>query len=497
MRSSSSLTETPIPARALGWLYLAGATIGLVSLLLPLPAHADVVGLYSNVGLAYLGAATLLIGARWTRPWMLQVALVAGSVLISRAVVLSGESVSFYTVWYIWVGLYAFYFFSRPMASAHVGLVGALYALTLVHDPPSSPVARWLTTMATLVVAAVFIDTLVRRGRRQADAVAASASGMARVAAVAHALATVSESIGGRAALCDGALTVTGAARTALWEPAVETGRLTISAQSGAAVASPAVPAGARRAHETGQPVRTRSTIAGTPTFSTWQPVVHEGRVAAVLELAWTEPGVEHDPSLTALVALLAVEVAVTLQRLGLLAELEVKARTDELTGLPNRRWWQERLPEELKTAASRGEELSVAIIDLDHFKLYNDTYGHQRGDALLRSVAAAWAAELRPTDLLARHGGEEFVVALPGCRPEQALAIVERLRGVLPESQRCSAGIAGWDGCESMTELLARADEALYQAKHDGRDQTALAGPPAPALFPASPAADLYASRP
>jgi hypothetical protein len=91
--------------RRLGWLYLAGATIGLLSLLLPLPTKADVTGLYSNVALAYLGGAGLVLGARRARPWMLHLALVAGALLISRAIVLSGDDAGFYSVWYIWVGL--------------------------------------------------------------------------------------------------------------------------------------------------------------------------------------------------------------------------------------------------------------------------------------------------------------------------------------------------------------------------------------------------------
>lgn len=95
----------------------------------------------------------------------MHVALLAGILLITRAVVLSGEAVSFYAVWFIWVGLYAFYFFNRVTAAAYVGLSSILYAATLVNEPASSPVARWLTTVATLVVAGVFIDKLVRGAR--------------------------------------------------------------------------------------------------------------------------------------------------------------------------------------------------------------------------------------------------------------------------------------------------------------------------------------------
>src|SRR5438270_12927532 len=116
-------TDPRLPARALGSLYLAGATIGLVSLLLPHSAKADELGLYSNVALAYVGGLGLMAFAARLRGWELHAAIVAGSLLITRAVVLSGDPVSFYSLWFIWVGLYAFYFFTRAAAAAHVALI--------------------------------------------------------------------------------------------------------------------------------------------------------------------------------------------------------------------------------------------------------------------------------------------------------------------------------------------------------------------------------------
>jgi diguanylate cyclase (GGDEF)-like protein len=125
---------------------------------------------------------------------------------------------------------------------------------------------------------------------------------------------------------------------------------------------------------------------------------------------------------------------------------------------------------------ARTGEGLAVAMLDLDHFKEYNDTLGHRAGDRLLKHVAGAWSTQLRSFDLLARVGGEEFALALAGCNPSQAWATVERLRGAMPDGQACSAGIASWDGSEAAGELLDRADQALYSAKRNGRDQTAVA---------------------
>jgi diguanylate cyclase (GGDEF)-like protein len=178
--------------------------------------------------------------------------------------------------------------------------------------------------------------------------------------------------------------------------------------------------------------------------------------------------------------SLLAVEAAVTLERVELLAKLEETARTDELTGLPNRRAWQERIPAEFARAARNNEMLSLAILDLDHFKHYNDTHGHQAGDRLLRQVSSCWSDELRQTDILARYGGEEFALALPACPLNQALKIVESFRAAIPEGQSCSAGLATWNGIETADELLDRADHALYQAKRAGRNQSATATAPA-----------------
>lgn len=147
-----------------------------------------------------------------------------------------------------------------------------------------------------------------------------------------------------------------------------------------------------------------------------WQPVVRDQLTVAILELDFEDAAALEDPSAIALTDLLAVEVAVTLQRVALLTELETIARTDELTGLPNRRAWREQLPDQLTQSTRSGAPLSVAMLDLDHFKRFNDTRGHQTGDRLLKEVAVAWNDELRPSDILARYGGEEFALALPAC---------------------------------------------------------------------------------
>lgn len=158
-------------------------------------------------------------------------------------------------------------------------------------------------------------------------------------------------------------------------------------------------------------------------------------------------------------------------------AELERLASTDMLTGLANRRVWEDALPRELARSTRTGAPVAIAILDLDHFKLYNDTHGHQVGDLLLKEIAALWPAELRDSDLLARHGGEEFALLLPDCGTADVEAVVEKVRRAIPPDMTASAGAAVWDGIEEAEHLVRRADDALYSAKRDGRDRTVVAG--------------------
>ncbi|UJA19321.1 GGDEF domain-containing protein [Thermoleophilia bacterium SCSIO 60948] len=156
-----------------------------------------------------------------------------------------------------------------------------------------------------------------------------------------------------------------------------------------------------------------------------------------------------------------------------LLAVALEEARTDPLTGLLNRRAWIDGLDRELARASRSGEPVSIAMLDLDHFKEYNDAHGHPAGDRVLIEASAAWMRVLRPTDQIARHGGEEFTVAMPGTDLDHAAEIVERLRAATPQGQRCSAGVTRWDGRETASGLVARADVLLYEAKAQGRDRT------------------------
>ena len=153
----------------------------------------------------------------------------------------------------------------------------------------------------------------------------------------------------------------------------------------------------------------------------------------------------------------------------GRLREL---SRSDELTGLPNRRAWNDELPRALEYARRDGTFVSVAVLDLDHFKIFNDCYGYPAGDRLIKAAASSWQGELRGVDLLARRGGDTFIVLLPGGDASAATVALERLQAATPLCQTFSAGVATWDGSETSEALIARADTALYAAKAAGRNR-------------------------
>jgi diguanylate cyclase (GGDEF)-like protein len=154
----------------------------------------------------------------------------------------------------------------------------------------------------------------------------------------------------------------------------------------------------------------------------------------------------------------------------------------DELTGLANRRHMQERLEQEKSRCQRTGRHFSIAVIDLDHFKRINDTQGHAAGDAVLRAFAAEAVAALRGADLMARWGGEEFLLLLPDTRGAEAQAsvmrLLERVRNLpwatgLPLS--FSAGVTEHRQGETVPETVARADRQMYEAKRAGRNTVKL----------------------
>ncbi len=155
---------------------------------------------------------------------------------------------------------------------------------------------------------------------------------------------------------------------------------------------------------------------------------------------------------------------------------LEQLSMSDPLTGALNRRGLDNEIRRELPRAERTGSPLQLAVLDLDHFKQYNDTHGHEAGDELLIVLVRQWQRILRPSDALARFGGEEFIALLPDTDAESARRAIERLRRSVPHGQTCSAGIAQFVPGETLESLIRRADAALYAAKDAGRDRVVVA---------------------
>jgi|GEM_PF-3143393 len=203
------------------------------------------------------------------------------------------------------------------------------------------------------------------------------------------------------------------------------------------------------------------------------RPVVRGETVLGILRVRWPEGAGPPREGQLMVVELLAAELGTALTQQRLLEQLRDLARTDPLTGLANRRLWDERVKVELARAQRYERPLCVAAIDLDRFKPYNDTFGHQAGDVLLREATAAWRGALRGADLLSRWGGDEFALLLPDCDLPSAERIVSRLQDMTPGGEDgvgCSAGLVRWAHGESAESVIARADAALYAAKADGR---------------------------
>jgi len=164
--------------------------------------------------------------------------------------------------------------------------------------------------------------------------------------------------------------------------------------------------------------------------------------------------------------------------------QLAALARADGLTGAPNRRTWDYELSRACAASLEHNATLCVAMMDIDHFKVYNDTNGHQAGDRLLREAVAAWTERLGAGALLARYGGEEFTVLLPGATLAEAQARIQALSAVTPDGQTFSAGVSMWDPGTEPAIAVTWADQALYEAKRTGRDRVLTSGDnSAPAL--------------
>jgi diguanylate cyclase (GGDEF)-like protein len=211
-------------------------------------------------------------------------------------------------------------------------------------------------------------------------------------------------------------------------------------------------------------------------------PLVARGDRVGVVT-ATSERPAAFDAASLELIRFVAMTIALDIENV----RLHRVAVTDPLTGAYNREFLMQRLPQEIEAAVERDRALSVAMVDVDHFKSVNDHYGHNIGDLVLSEVARRLRGAIRAGDLLVRYGGEEFLAVLPKADAGRAWEVGERMRQRICERAfevdedlalllRVSVGIAQWRAGEQMPSLIQRADAALYGAKDRGRNRVEVA---------------------
>ena len=217
-------------------------------------------------------------------------------------------------------------------------------------------------------------------------------------------------------------------------------------------------------------------------------PILAQGETLGIVHFQATEENPNLDPSELSFKTTFAGQLGLSIANIKLREALRTQSIRDALTGLYNRRFLEETLDREVRRAARGAQSLGLLMIDLDHFKKFNDTYGHDAGDAVLRETGQFLAKGIRAEDFVCRFGGEEFVVILPTGSVEVAQARGERLRAKMREMNithqgrslgmvTISVGVAAFpQHGTSPKELMASADAALYEAKRRGRDQVVVA---------------------
>ncbi len=370
----------------------------------------------------------------------------------------------------------------REMVAVIGGLAVFYLAPILIVGAPHYPDSQYRTALLSVAVSSIIgfaTQLLVRDVRLQASDAQARGLMLEQVSETVHSLF---ESPQARVDVCNAARRISSGTAALLYEPVPESGELRCTANSGSASAAGVSAQPTSTAHEVFRSGRAALITEdfeakvgsvdmwiadGRPSSILYQPLMKGAAALGVLVVAWSD-AVRLDDSRATVAALLAHEAAAVIDRADALDFLTDEAQTDSLTGLPNRRAWDAAL----KRALAQNRRMTVAMLDLDHFKEFNDTFGHPAGDRLLKETAAAWRDQLRSGDVLARIGGEEFALMFD-CEVNDALEIVERLRDSVTQNRTCSAGIAVRLFGETLEHLLARSDRALYDAKAGGRDRT------------------------
>ena len=438
--------EEPLLTRVIGVLFICGGILMLVSLLLPHPAPSNTDALWILDAIAF-GSGSLMAGFAPALPrWLIQGAIGVGSALIALAVLFSGAG-GLYSFMFVWVAAFSALVLSRRAALAHLAWLLACYGAALVSIEDSagySPLTRWLLVAFALSVVSGLTAWLVDRNRLAEQR-------------------TLRFFDLSRDMLCTATSDGYFVELNRAWTHVLGYSLSELRSRPYLELVHP--------------DDRERTEREASGLFEGQETVKFENRYRARDGswhwLLWSSSLSHENGLLFARATDVTESKRLEAEREELIERLDSQARTDPLTGVPNRRWLDHELAREMSRARRQGSSLAVAIIDLDHFKEFNDRYGHPAGDRLLCEAVNQWRSTLRVSDFLARYGGEEFVVLIPGSSPAEAQLLIERVRSVTPDAATCSAGIAIWDSQEDSDGLIERADAALYSAKKLGRDRT------------------------
>ena len=412
-----------------GFALLAAAAVAVN----PQGSNWWLVGLAASV-LAGMAAVAALAPARTEAAWLPLGLALAALLAVALLRESQGGSASGYSplaiLAVVWVAVVA------DRRSVRLATIGAalMFALPLlVVGDPMYPASGWrgaaLWVLIAYLVGSLINSTLAEQQRHVADAKRHSQEieemhkAFAAISGVAR---SVSLGTDARELVCEAVISSTAARLATVVEP--RGGGFEITGSAGiptdSVQLSDVQPTASLTAYREGRRIFLRDVreepgvspviVEATGIISAlYEPILREGRPVGVLCAAWATPRSHLDPKTMAVVQYLAAEAGSAIERSDLMARLSGQARTDQLTTLPNRRAWDEILEHATVTPGP----MCIAMVDIDHFKDYNDEHGHAAGDRLLHACAVAWKRQLRPSDTLSRYGGEEFAVFLPTAR--------------------------------------------------------------------------------
>jgi diguanylate cyclase (GGDEF)-like protein/PAS domain S-box-containing protein len=459
------------PARVLAMFFVAGSAIGFAALaFLPLPSTLSVTGNAIALGAGLVIGLVLFFAAARLPEWSIHAALACGTVVVSLGVYFGGRFETNNEMFYLWVAFYAFYFLTLRQALAHVAFVAAAYALAIGLTQEAGPaVTRWVITTGSLVVMGLLVARLVRQLRARMREAAERTESLREAeerfrrafddAAIGMALV----SLEGRWLRVNHALAeITGYERTRL------------DGMSFAEITHPDDLEADLEALE--QMIK-----GGRANFQTEKRYVH-----AQGHIVWVQLNVTVVRDRRGRPLHLISQMQDVTERKQAEAQLAHQALHDPLTGLANRLVLRDRLQVALNRLPHQRAAVAVLLVDLDRFKLVNDSLGHDAGDRVLVEAAARIGEQLRPTDTLARLGADEFAILCDDVSDEQAATVVaDRVSEALSQPialggrevfLTSSVGIrVTRDADADPDDVLREADAAMYRAKERGRSRHAI----------------------